>query len=181
MMSGIEKVTFNYKAVLIVASLILMSASSLAVAERRDNSSQLVMNYSFEQPTIKKINIENTIYDEVVLPGVSSTGNPGEPCLPIKGSYILLPQGTTVDKITITTSEKMCLGEGFFVKPVGEIVPLSKRDSVSLPTPDEKIYSSSNEFPGDLFTEVGVYYFRGYKILVLDLYPLQENSFTIMT
>ncbi len=173
MMSGIEKVTFNYKAVLIVASLILMSASSLAVAERRDNSNQLVMNYSFEQPTIKKINIENTIYDEVVLPGVSSTGNPGEPCLPIKGSYILLPQGTTVDKITITTSEKMCLGEGFFVKPVGEIVPLSKRDSVSLPTPDEKIYSSSNEFPGDLFTEVGVYCFRGYKILVLDLYPVQ--------
>jgi len=173
MMSVMEKVTFNYKAVLIVASLILMSASSLAVAERRDNSNQLVMNYSFEQPTIKKINIENTIYDEVVLPGVSSTGNPGEPCLPIKGSYILLPQGTTVDKITITTSEKMCLGEGFFVKPVGEIVPLSKRDSVSLPTPDEKIYSSSNEFPGDLFTEVGVYCFRGYKILVLDLYPVQ--------
>jgi len=173
MMSVMKKVTFNYKAVLIVASLILMSASSLAVAERRDNSNQLVMNYSFEQPNIKKINIENTVYDEVVLPGVSSTGNPGEPCLPIKGSYILLPQGTTVDKITITTSEKMCLGEGFFVKPVGEIVPLSKRDSVSLPTPDEKIYSSSNEFPGDLFTEVGVYCFRGYKILVLDLYPVQ--------
>jgi hypothetical protein len=173
MMSVMKKVTFNYKAVLIVASLILMSASSLAVAERRDNSDQIVMNYSFEQPTIKKINIENTIYDEVVLPGVSSTGNPGEPCLPIKGSYILLPQGTTVDSITVTTSEKMCLGEGFFVKPVGEIVPLSKRDLVSLPTPDEKIYSSSNEFPGDLFTEVGVYWFRGYKILVLDLYPVQ--------
>jgi hypothetical protein len=173
MMSVMEKVTFNYKAVLIVASLILMSASSLAVAERRDNSNQIVMNYSFEQPIIEKINIENTIYDEVVLPGVSSTGNPGEPCLPIKGSYILLPQGSTVDSITITTSEKMCLGDGFFVKPVGEIVPLSKRDSVSLPTPDEKIYSSSNEFPGDLFTEVGVYWFRGYKILVLDLYPVQ--------
>ena len=143
-MNGMEKVTFNYKAVLIVASLILMSASSLAVAERRDNSDQIVMNYSFEQPTIKKINIENTIYDEVVLPGVSSTGNPGEPCLPIKGSYILLPQGSTVDSITITTSEKMCLGEGFFVKPVGEIVPLSKRDLVSLPTPDAVSEFESN-------------------------------------
>ena len=109
MMSGIEKVTFNYKAVLIVASLILMSASSLAVAERRDNSNQIVMNYSFEQPTIKKINIENTIYDEVVLPGVSSTGNPGEPCLPIKGSYILLPQGSTVDKITTVSYTHLTL------------------------------------------------------------------------
>ncbi len=173
MMNDMEKVTFNYKAVLIVASLILMSASSLAVAEHRDNSNQIVMNYSFEQPTTKKINIENTIYDEVILSDVFTTGNPGEPCLPIKGSFILLPQGASVDTITVTPREKISLGSNFYVKPVGDIVPLSQRTSVSAPTPDETIYGSDTEFPGNLFTNVGVYSFRGYSILVLDLYPVQ--------
>ena len=168
-----ERFSFDRKAVFMVTSLLLMSVSSLAVAGHQDNSNQIIVTYSFEQPIIEKIRIENIVYDDVVLPGVISAGNPGEPCLPIKGAYILLPQGTTVDKITVTTSERICLGDDFVVKPVGDIVPLSKRNSVSLPAPDEKIYSSSSEYPGDLFTEVGIYCFRGYQILVLDLYPVQ--------
>ena len=172
MMKAIGKVIFNYKAVLIVFSLILMSASSMAVAEHKSNIDQLSMTYSFNQPIITTVEIENTVFDEVIIPGVLSAGNPGEPCLPIKGSYILLPQGKTVEKITIQTPDMITLGCNYYVKPVGDIVPISQKTTVSPPTPDETIYSSDEVYPGTLYNEVDIYSFRGYQILVLELYPV---------
>jgi len=172
MMKAIGKVIFNYKAVLIVFSLILMSASSLAVAEHKSNIDQLSMTYSFDQPIITTVEIENMVFDEVIIPGVLSAGNPGEPCLPIKGSYILLPQGKTVEKITLQTPDMVTLGCNYYVKPVGDIVPISQKTTVSPPTPDETIYSSDEVYPGTLYNEVDIYSFRGYQILVLELYPV---------
>ena len=175
MMNGKVKSISCYTAVFMVICLLLVSASSLAIEQRSDGSDQLVMTYSFEQPTTQKISIENTWYDEVSMPDVFITGNPGEPCLPIKGSSLLLPQGSSVESITVVPGEKRIVGRNCYVKPVGDIVPVSEQDQVLAPTADAEIYSSDVEFPGTLFSSVGVYQFRGYSILVLELYPVQYN------
>ena len=163
----------NLKTVFISVCVLLMSLNSVVVAEHQEISNQIILSYSFDQPTIKQIQIENTLYDEIILSDVFITGNPGEPCLPIKGSFILLPQGSSVDTITVTPREKTLVDDTVYIKPVGDIVPLSQRTCISVPTPDEAIYGSDAEFPGSLFSNVGIYRFRGYSILVLDLYPVQ--------
>ena len=152
---------------------ILLITTVFAVANNENNADQVSVKYSFGTPILEHVEIGGTIYDQVILHDASCSGNAGEPRLPMRGAYILIPQGEKVNDITVTQGEKMCLGSGFNVEPVGVPFSLSVSDSAPLPVPDETIYSSSDMFPGRLFTEVGTYGFRGYDILVLTLYPVQ--------
>ena len=74
--------------------------SVFSSAEKNDDKN-INLSYIFEKPSIKQIMIENELYDEVTLKDISCFGNPGEPYLPVKGAYILLPQNTIVDKIIV--------------------------------------------------------------------------------
>ena len=157
----------------IIILFLLTSYSVFAIADNENSANQVSVKYSFRTPIVKQVEIGNTMYDQVILQDAPCCGDPGEPCLPARGAYILLPQGTKVNDITVTHGEMVHLGSGFNVEPVGEIVPLSMISSAPLPVPNEAIYSSNDLFPSRLFTEVGTYSFRGYKILVLTLHPVQ--------
>ncbi|OYT62544.1 hypothetical protein B6U81_00660 [Thermoplasmatales archaeon ex4484_30] len=142
-----------------------------AIGNTEENSDIISINYSFDEPVIKKVVVGKNEYDMIDMNGLSYGSNPGEPCLPAKGAYILLPQKTKVGKIIATPSEKVFLGSGYKIMPMGNSVPLS--DTPQPPIPNKKIYNSKNPFPGKLFTKVGIYNFRGYEILVLMLHPVQ--------
>ncbi|RLI62889.1 MAG: hypothetical protein DRO67_06670 [Candidatus Asgardarchaeum californiense] len=142
-----------------------------AIGNTEENSNIISINYSFDEPVIKKVVVGKNEYDMIDMNGLSYGSNPGEPCLPAKGAYILLPQKTKVGKIIATPSEKVFLGSGYKIMPMGNSVPLS--DTPQPPIPNKKIYNSKNPFPGKLFTKVGIYNFRGYEILVLMLHPVQ--------
>ena len=114
----------DYKTILIVIGLIFMSITSIAIAKQQEDINQIEITYSFENPKLNKVQIENNVYDEVILSGASNIGNPGDPSLPIKGAYLLLPQGTDLQNIIISTSDKLCLGNNFLVKPVVLIICL---------------------------------------------------------
>jgi len=162
----------NFISIIIAFILLLTSFSIFTVAQNVNGYEQLLMTYSFESPIIEEIMIDNDPYTRITIEGLSASGNFGNPRLPSDGAYILLPQATSVDDITVRSESKF-LGSGFKVEPVGESIPISKICSTTLQVPDEDIYSSIEMFPGELFEEVGVYSFRGYEILVLKLYPIQ--------
>jgi len=128
------------------------------------------VSYSFDKPIIKKMEIDGVLYDRIEMNGTAINGRAGEPALPSKGAYILLPQKTKVAKIKVIAKEKIFLGSGYHIIPVEKSIHIMQKPSI---IPDEKVYSSSSQFPGKLFTKVGIYAFRGYKILVLTLYPVQ--------
>ena len=172
-MIGKKRISIFLKAIFVTFVLILTSFSIFATAESQKDDSNIIINYLFESPIIKKTNIGDIIYDQVVIQDLSNSGNSGEPSLPSKGAYILLPQDKDVNDITITTTEKVCLGDGFYVEPVGEIMPISDINKDPLSSPNKDIYNSNEEYPGSLFTEIGTYTFRGYKILTLRLNPVQ--------
>jgi len=161
------------KAVFIILILTLSSLSVFVVAECEIENNQVTVTYSFDVPLMEKSLIGGNMYDRVALPGVSNAANPGEPWLPVKGAYILLPEDTQIDKISVEPNKMLYLGSDFNIEPAGEPIPLSMAKSAQLPEPDMEIYDSNDLFPGKLFTEVGTYSFRGYDILVLDLYPVQ--------
>jgi len=161
--------------IVIVAMLMILSlwGSVIILAEHEDQQRTISVRYSFETPVIQKITIDDTVYDHVFLPGLLVDGDPGEPCLPIKGAYILLPQGQKEYEINVKPGGLIHLGSNFKVEPMGIIVPLSSVDSTLSPSPNKMIYDSNEMFPGELFSEIGIYRFRGYEILVLTLYPVQ--------
>ena len=163
----------SYKAVFIAIILLLALFSVFAIADNNNFVSQVSVSYSFDRPVVERVMVGDTVYDRVFLPGAPCSGNHGEPCLPAKGSYILLPQNTKITDIRVITGEKVSLGSGYNVMPVQQPVPLSQMDSAQFTVPDRNIYNSDQLFPGELFDIVGTYRFRGYEILVLMLHPVQ--------
>jgi len=154
----------------IILFISLFSVTIVATAEQFPDS--ITMTYSFPTPVISKITLENEVYDQLLIQGAPCSGNPGEPFLPTKGAYLLIPPDTNVDSITIT-GEKIYVGAGFTIVPCGASIPLTPHATGVVPQPDKVIYNSYKEFPSRLFSEVGVYQFRGYSILALMLYPAQ--------
>lgn len=158
---------------IIIGVILLTSFSVFVVAENEQTENRIILDYEFNVPVINNIEIAGTFYDQLEINGAPNCGNPGEPSLPSRGAYILLPQGTSVNEITVTYNKKVNLGSSFKVEPVGECVPLSYADLAPLFIPNETIYNYVDPFPGKFFTDIGTYTFRGYKILILKLYPIQ--------
>ena len=157
----------------IVSIFLLTSFNSIINAGEENTSDNIITAYSFETPVFSKVDINNTIYDSITIEGAPCIGNPGEPLLPGKGSYILLPPNSKVSNIVVNPGEMISLGSGYLVEPADEPVRLSEVDSAPLPVPDDKIYSSNELFPGTFYSEVGTYGCKGYTILVLQLHPVQ--------
>jgi hypothetical protein len=157
-----------------ILGMFLLTTSSVFAAVGGDNNyNQITEICSFDRPCINQVTLDGSVYDRIIMPGCPGAGDPGEPNLPVRGVYVLLPQGTEVSKIEVTTGEKIFLGSGFNVEPVREPVKLSDISSFSNPVQNKLVYRSDGPLPETLFTEVGTYDFRGYKILVLLLHPVQ--------
>ncbi|MBU0617417.1 MAG: hypothetical protein KKI02_06855, partial [Planctomycetes bacterium] len=134
---------------------------------------QVVVEYSFDQPQVTQVTIGNIEYDRITMPGCPSGGRAGEPALPAGGARILLPFGTEVSSIEVI-GERVSLGGGYLVEPLARPVKLSDDpDAAVPPTPDPAIYEATAAFPPAAFEQIGTYAFRGYQILTLKLHPVE--------
>ena len=166
-----EKKTFFVS--IIFAFVFIFSTMNVTIANEVTTKDEIRIVYNFEQPEISKILIDGQEYDNIKIKGIDSFGNSGEPKIPIKGAYILIPPNTQVSNIIVNYKEKISLGKDFKIVPCGTPTPYSMVDKATKPTPNENIYSSSKTYPKKLYSEIGVYKLKGFQILVLDLYPIQ--------
>ncbi|MCX6667477.1 MAG: C25 family cysteine peptidase [Euryarchaeota archaeon] len=157
----------------IISIFLLTSFNGIINAGEQNTDNKITTSYSFKSPVISKVNINNTVYDSISIDGAPCDGNPGEPMLPGRGAYILLPPNSKVSNIVVNPGVMVRLGSGYLVEPAGEPVPLSDIENAKVPTPNNEIYSSTDMFPGELYSEIGTYNCRGYTILVLKLNPVQ--------
>ena len=181
-MSGnISKINKNIltKNMIFLILLILISSSlPLTQGYTEKNENQITLTYSFDSPTIQKITINEDIYDRIFLEDCVTASNSGEPNIPSKGVYILIPPKSKIDEIQITTSTEKTLGKGFNIDPIGEMIPITDSSTSQKISANPEIYNSNKFYPNKLYTEIGTYNFRGYKILVLLLHPVQYNPVT---
>ncbi len=159
-----------FNAAILSIALLSMAFSITVLATEKQDTDVVSMSYSFPSPRISKTLVQTVQYDQIELKGSPCSGNPGEPLLPAKGVYLLLPPHRSVDTITIS-GEKTFVGSGFHLIPCGKPIPISASQDETAPEPDQGLYDSDQLFPGHLYSEIGVYKFRGYSILVLMLYP----------
>ena len=160
------------KAVFIASALLMTTWSVSAVTYQTKSVDSLSMTYSFSAPVLSKKAINENVYDQIIIQGAPCSGDPGQPNLPLEGAYLLLPPNTKVSSISVT-GENTKIGTGYRIVPCGASIPLTPQAHNVAPTPDSAIYSSPDLFPGSLYKEVGLYHFRGYSILVLQLSPVQ--------
>ncbi|MCX6663709.1 MAG: hypothetical protein NTZ75_05610, partial [Euryarchaeota archaeon] len=85
------------KVIFISVILLITSFSGMVMGSHEQPADSISMTYSFLSPTFSKISIKNGVYDQILLQNAPCSGNPGEPFLPTKGAYLLLPPNTKVD------------------------------------------------------------------------------------
>jgi len=164
--------------VLLLSVLFPMNVQSIQEQE----TSSFSITYSFSQPVIETQSLQDQTYSVINLPMVQNSANPGEPFLPVESGYILLPPQVTVESIQVQVKNTELFTIDHLIEPMGSIQPISKPISEAKPLiKDEQIYSSNDFFPSNRYQQVGVYSSHGYRILVLELYPIryQPSSNTL--
>lgn len=99
-------------------------------------------------------------------------GAPGEPVLPFKLVKVLIPQGKDVQCVNVSPGGRKAL-EGRFNVMYGKTPTPISSNATPADKPNEAIYSSGKPFPNSLFSDVSEQCLRGYKILLLKVYPVQ--------
>ena len=108
------------------------------------------------------------------MKGMPSIGQIGEPVLPVKTVRVLVPFGEKVKRINITHGEKIQLKGKYDVEVGQEPIPLSHKGRLKKATPPkERIYSADLPFPGRLDTPRGIQIKRGYRVLLVNLHPIE--------
>ena len=140
--------------------------SSLGYA---DSDPVTKLEYVFSEPKLERLNdcysidMPDTgkLYDDI-----------GLPLLPVKATKILIPQGHDVKTINIVPGKKITLDGEFKIECAKPQVPIGFDDAVKT-QPNEKMYSSCSPYPGKLYSVVSTQSLSGYKILALNLFPVE--------
>ena len=121
------------------------------------------ITYEFTSPIIEKISYKGTTYDNIIIHGTERIGSIGEPILPMKSAYILLPPNTEIDDISVTGEPTTLKGTYTLV-----IVRSYQKEPYLITNTHQQ-----TQYPQSLFKNSGTFQFRGYNILFLNLYPIQ--------
>jgi len=156
--------------VLIFLSVIFLLEESYA------QTNPIVLKYDFPGPTIAQsvFTYDGISYGSILMEPLYKHGKPGEPVIPFRTVRILIPQDSEPEHIEVTTGEKIILDGKYRIEFGKTPQPLRLRfGSVTETKPSKEIYSSAVVFPGKLYSQLPLQNFRGYKILILNLYPVQ--------
>lgn len=119
---------------------------------------------------IKNITETNT-YSNIELYDCSYIRIPGNPTIPYKTLTILIPPNSIISKIDVSSEKK----EIFLIRP---IAPTDLTTTFSFSEQNKKtytnniLYESTRNYPETLYEIISIQSFRGYKIALLNIYPI---------
>ena len=116
-------------------------------------------------------------YTAVTMPGVQQLNTIGAPALPVMSTPISLPAGTRAVSIEVISVDWTSLRGRHTVLPATEQVPLSLmgETEISLPRPDQSIYSSSVNFPSMAAKLQDSSMLLGFPVAYVNVYPVRWN------
>jgi len=130
---------------------------------------QKVFSYSFDRLVLEELDE----FIRVKIRGVSQTGYPEKPELPVKTVKILVPAGYRVTGIKIEPSRRNDIKLDKPLWPSSHVHPLSVKSGIKKSgLKDKGIYSLKREYPG-FRNSYFMQSMAGYNILLMDVYPVQ--------
>ncbi len=136
-----------------------------------DNTNSLDITISIPEITIDNIiDSEGSKFQKIGFKDCGYIGEIGKPKMPVKSVTLLLSHGTDLVDIEINTGEKIVVEGSYVIEPSQEQIPIDSGKEQNFAF-DRQFYSSGNVFPEKLYEIVDIYEFRGYRILVLNLFP----------
>ena len=136
------------------------------------NNEKIEFDFVVPELTVEET-IEPTgeVYHQINLDGTGYLDRAGQPKVPFRTLRILLPSGTDVEGVEIMGGKQHTLQGSYKIEPAQAQVRIGLKGNSKI-TVDQSVYDSVDPYPAELYSVVGVYEFRGYRILVLNLYPV---------
>jgi hypothetical protein len=158
----------------LILFLIVTTTNVLGINYNTIENNEIVLNFTFSEPTLEKIEINEQIFHRITVKELPNSGDIGKPCIPVKPVKVLLPQGTDINNIEIFTSDETLLGYDYNIERGGRLVPVSMANqkenhqkTTSYQSPPVNVES--------LYEKIGIYTMRGFSILHVNLFPVQYD------
>ena len=164
---------------LLVCSFSILPFFSSALAQGSGQGETVIRwQYRPEEPIIQvglggeilPMGAQN-LTQSIRIPGLENRIIPGEPVVPFRTARILVPFGEEIQEIKVLPGEKKNLGK-ILIEPGQDPLPISFSGNRTVTPLNESTYSSLEPYPRDVFTVAGVQEKQGYKILLINLYPI---------
>ncbi|MDA3885873.1 MAG: hypothetical protein PF638_09800 [Candidatus Delongbacteria bacterium] len=137
-------------------------------------------NYSGNVTTaINSIQIESQDgYDVVFIEGAyKHTKEIGNPQLPVKILSYLIPLESSVESVTINSSQVEILNnKEYNVYPTQPPLKTGDGDIIEFVEPNEDVYSSGLLYPQKIYEIIAEEYRFGYHIVTIEFYPVQYDT-----
>ena len=160
--------------ILIVGLLVLTFciSTNAKISKVDDNNQDIKVSYHFSKPSFEKMDYEDQVFDQIKIKELENTGKPGVPSLPLKGAFILIPSNKKVKDINVY-GEKHTIDGNYLINPVSKaFINSNDKQDIKLKY-DFDLFDKNKFYPDRIFDNIDVLNFRGYKILILNLYPVQ--------
>jgi len=174
--------------VFLISSAFMLCSSALAENESRTAGEGIVLEFELEKPIlVDGLQIMDTAYERITIPGLAIRNIPGEPAVPFKTVNVLIPYGEEVLEVRVIPGDEEYLGK-MRIEPAQEQLPISDM-SISNTTgetkeptpPNAAIYSSFEPFPKSAYLVSGVQSKQGFMLLPVTLYPIKYIPSTMDT
>jgi len=143
------------------------------------STTTIEQNYTFAPPTVEPIKVDGQWFDQVVMDNCPVAGEIGQPALPTYRARILLPYGHEVVSVEATTGPSTTVGTGLNLPPVEDPFVLSTPpDKIPPLYIDQAAYTSTEKLPQTRFSVGSVQSFRGYRVLFVELTPVDYTPST---
>ena len=148
--------------------------NTLRADQSKKKSFNLDINSNLVRTTIDAVDVNQINgYSRVQITGLNNFGRPGEPRLPFKTIRFLLPYGRNLSNVKVSWTNRKVVYGSYMVEPAQAPVRLSYKGAVRLTAPNSTVYNSASPFPGKQYEVVSIQNLRGFKIAVMNLFPVE--------
>jgi len=136
------------------------------------NTSSISFSYSFEAPIISDFTMDSYTFTRIDVNNLKTIRKYNTPQLPYKSIQVLLPPNTNVDSINVHEDNNI-LSINHLIIPNSPSISSGFFNQFEFYRSAESIYQNIECYPSSSVENIGIQYFRGYAILLLNLYPIQ--------
>ena len=109
-------ISFIISLILIFTAIIPISSAQISQSE-----TDIIQTYTFSPPEITTRQIEEITYDKIQTKDLAITGEPGDPTLPSKLIYLLLPPQSQINTVSISPAPKELIADNLVINPISPI------------------------------------------------------------
>ena len=121
---------------------------------------------TFKEPVISKIDE----FDVITVEDCGFTSNVGEPIIPVRTFFILIPPDKQVRDVRFSVVSR-ALPDTYYLYPSQS--PANTYFVPDFVEPDPEVYSSALPIPAEPVEFIGTPEFRGYRLALINVYPIK--------